>query len=164
MLPVDLFLFTRLLESNVCWLSSPTPILTFSAHQVGVTIGFSSDPDSHKTVPTSDGSHRSGLHLLLTNQLLNQGSHLLLIRFNNMLELLTKLRNTFYLLLPVYYKDTTQEQPNGGEVQTEVRGGACYVELPSPLQGHYLNMHNNPEALDPTVQGVLQQVSLYRHD
>lgn len=107
MLPVDLFLFTRLLESNVCWLSSPTPILTFSAHQVGVTIGFSSDPDSHKTVPTSDGSHRSGLHLLLTNQLLNQGSHLLLIRFNNMLELLTKLRNTFYLLLPVYYKDTT---------------------------------------------------------
>lgn len=61
---------------------------------------------SHKTAPTSDGSHKSQVVTGTSDQpVINSGNfHNPLFRFNYSRERLTELMKVLYLLLPIYYK------------------------------------------------------------
>lgn len=71
--------------------------------------------------------------------------------FDNLLEWLTKLGKAYYILLPVYYKDTMQEWPNGrdawvryGMRTEELHVLSVYVSLPTPGFVHQPGSSLNP--------------------
>lgn len=71
---------------------------------------------------------------------LQSGAPITLLQgFDNLLEWLTKLGKAYYILLPVYYKDTMQEWPNGrdawvryGMKNEELHVLSVYTTLPAP--------------------------------
>lgn len=75
--------------------------------------------------------------------------HTPFLSFNNLLEQLAKLRETFIYNDQFIIKDPTQEWPDGIDAQGKIWGKRHGVPMPSlgtPLS-KYLHVFTNPEAL-----------------